>query len=144
MKRIISLLVLILALQSCNEIEFKNGGNFIAENNDLFYALQINSEMDSIQIFVLDEWPILNSETLAKKQNREMSVKGTINIKDNTIIITELESDYPPSERSKLTNFTIKNGKIYADCKNLTGYIFGKTNLQNCPSEKIEFSRMKN
>jgi hypothetical protein len=144
MKRILSILFLTLLLQSCNEVEFKNGGHFIAENNDLFYALWVSTEMDSIQIFVLNEWPILDSEqTLAEKQNREMSIRGFIDIKENAISITELESNFLPSERPKLKNFTIENGKIYADCENLTEYVWGKTNLGNCQSEKIEFSRME-
>ena len=54
MKRILPLLLLTLFLQNCKEAEFKNGGQFKAENNDLFYALWISSEMDSIQFFVLD------------------------------------------------------------------------------------------
>ena len=144
MKRILSILFLTLLLQSCNEVEFKNGGHFIAENNDLFYALRISSELDSIQIFMLDEWPIINSkETLAEKQNRKMSSSGKISIKDNEILITELESDFLPSARPKLKNFKIRNGKLYADCENLTEYVWGSTNLGNCGTEKIEFIRME-
>ncbi|WP_299220845.1 hypothetical protein [uncultured Aquimarina sp.] len=144
MKRKLSILFLILLLQSCNKTGFKNGGNFKAENNDLFYELYINSEMDSIQIFVLNEWPISDSEeTLEESKNRKMSVNGTINIKDNEILITELETNFPPSKRPKLKSFKIQNGKIYVDCENLTEYVWGRTNLGNCETERIEFSRME-
>ncbi|MCG2420528.1 hypothetical protein K8089_16015 [Aequorivita sp. F47161] len=144
MKRIIPLLLLTLLLQNCKEVEFKNGGHFKAENNDLFYALWISSEMDSIQFFVVDEWPIdITEETLAEKQNREMSVIGNIDVRENEILITELESNFPPSERPKLKNLIIKNGNIYVDCDNITEYVWGKTDLGNCKSKEIEFSRMK-
>jgi len=141
MKRISAILFLTFLLQSCNQVEFKNGGHFKAENNDLFYALRISSDMDSIQIFVLNEWPIVSSENiLVEKQNRETSLSGTIDVKENEILITELESNFLPSERPKIKNLTIKNGKLYADCENLTEYVWGKSNLGNCQSEKIEFS----
>lgn len=144
MKRILPLLLLTLFLQNCKEAEFENGGQFKAENNDLFYALWISSEMDSIQFFVVDEWPIdISEETLAEKQNREMSVSGTINVRENEILITELESNFLPSERPKLKSLTIKNGKIYVDCENITEYVWGKTDFGNCKSEQIEFSRME-
>ena len=144
MKRILPLLLLTLLLQNCKEVEFKNGGQFKAGNNDLFYALWISSEMDSIQFFVVDEWPIdISEETLAEKQNREMSVSGIIDVRENEILITELESNFLPSERPKLKNMTIRNGKIYVDCENITEYVWGKTDLGNCKSDKIEFSRME-
>ena len=144
MNRILSILFLTLLLQSCNKTEFKNGGNFKAENNDLFYALYINSKMDSIQIFVLNEWPIsVSKETLEERKNLKMSVNGKINVKDNEILITELETNFPPSQRPKLKDFKIKNGKIYVDCENLTEYVWGRTNLGNCETERIEFSRME-
>ncbi|SHH69747.1 hypothetical protein [Winogradskyella jejuensis] len=144
MKRILPLLLLTSLLQNCNEDEFKNGGQFKAVNNDLFYALRISSEMDSIQFFLMDEWPIdISEETFAEKQNLENSISGTISVKENEILITELESDFLSSERPKLKNMIIKNGKIYADCENITKYVWGKTNLGNCKSEQIEFIRIK-
>ncbi len=144
MNKILSMLFLTLLLQSCNKTEFKNGGNFKAENNDLFYALYINPKLDSIQIFILNEWPISDSDdTLEERKNRKMSVNGKINIKNNEILIEELETNFPPSKRPKLKNFNIKNGKIFVDCENLTEYVWGRTNLGNCETESIEFSRME-
>ena len=72
-----------------------------------------------------------------------MSVSGTINVRETEILITELQSNFLPSERPKLKSLTIKNGKIYIDCKNITEYVWGKTDLGNCKSERIEFSRME-
>ena len=73
MKSILSIIFLTFLLQSCNEIKFQNGGNFKAENNDLFYALWINSEMDSIKIYVLEQWSSdILKETITEKQNYEM------------------------------------------------------------------------
>jgi hypothetical protein len=144
MKRILSILLLTLLLQGCNEIEFQNGGNFKAENNELFNALWISAEMDSIKIYVLNEYSKSDSEqTLAERKNHNNSISGKINIKENEILITGLESDILPSQRPKLKNLTIKNGKIYVDCENLTEYVFGKSDLGNCKTEQIEFSRME-
>ena len=125
-------------------MEFKNGGQFKAENNDLFYALHVNSEMDSIRIFVLNQWPIYDSDKmLEERKNREMSIAGKIDIKENQIFITGLESNFVPSERPELESLTIKNGKIYIDCENLTEYVWGRTNIGNCEDNFIEFSRME-
>ena len=144
MKRILSILLLTLLFQSCNEIEFQNGGNFKAENNVIFNALWISAEMDSIKIYVLNEYSKSDSEqTLAERKNHNYSLSGKINIKENEIIITGLESDILPSQRPKLKNLTIKKGKIYVDCENLTEYVFGKSDLGNCETEQIEFSRME-
>ena len=145
MKRILTLLFLTFLLQSCNETEFQNGGNFKAENNDLFYALHINSEMDSIQVFVLSAWPIRGSdENIEERQKRGIPLNGNITIKDNEIVITEFDTNFRPSEIPELKNFTIENGKIYADCKNLTEYVWGRTyDMGNCKTERIVFSRME-
>ena len=145
MKRILSILILTFLLQSCNQTEFQNGGNFKAENNDLFYALHINSEMDTLQVYVLNEWPIIGSdETLEERQNRGIPLTGKINIIDNEIVITKFDTNFRPSEIPELKNFTIENGKIYADCKNLTEYVWGKTHdMGNCKTERIVFSRME-
>jgi len=145
MKRILSILFLTFLLQSCNQTEFQNGGNFKAENNDLFYALHINSEMDSLKVYVLNEWPIIGSdETLEERQKRGISLNGKINIVDNEIIITEFDTNFLPSEIPELKNFTIENGKIYADCKNLTEYVWGRTHdMGNCNTQRIVFSRME-
>lgn len=145
MKRILSILFLTFLLQSCNETEFQNGGNFKAENNDLFYALHINSEMDTLKVYVLNEWPIIGSdETLEERQKRGIPLTGKINIIDNEIVITEFDTNFLPSEIPKLKNFTIENGKIYANCKNLTEYVWGRTHdMGNCKTERIIFSRMK-
>lgn len=144
MKRILLILFLTFLLQSCNETEFQNGGNFKAENNDLFYALHINPEMDSIQVFVLNEWPIIGTDkTLEERKKLGIPLTGKINIVDNEIVITEFDTNFLPSEIPKLKNFTIENGRIYADCENLTEYVWGKNNIGNCDSERIEFSRME-
>lgn len=144
MKSILSIILLTFLLQSCNEIKFQNGGNFKAENNDLFYALWINSEMDSIKIYVLEQWSSdILKETITEKQNYEMSISGTIDLKENEIFITELESTFPPTERPKLNNLEIRNGKIYLDCENITEYVWGRTDIGSCKTEKIEFSRME-
>jgi hypothetical protein len=144
MKKIVSLLFLIFLLHSCSESEFKNGGFFKAENNDLFYAIEINSNLDSIKLFILNEYSFNDSqEILNSRKTFEIYSSGIIKVNGDRIIVSELESDRVPSDRPILEDLIYRNGKIFANCKNLTESFFGKLNFGNCETDFIKFSRME-
>lgn len=144
MRKIYVLAFLLVLILSCSKSELKNGGYFFAQNNDLFYAIHINSNLDTIKLFILNEYSSYDSEEVVEsRKNFKNFRNGLIKVNGNKISISELESDIVPTERPILKDLVYRNGKIYADCKNLHKSFFGDLFLSFCSSESIVFKRMK-
>ena len=95
---------------------------------------------------MLQEYSSSDSEIqITEKQNWEFYIEGRINVKDNEIELLELDSDIVPSQWPKLKKIKIDDGKIYADCENLSDNLFGKRPFGNwnCKNKTIKFSRIE-
>ena len=144
MKKIVLVFFVVNVLIGCSETEFKNGGLFKAENSDLFYAIEVSPNLDVIKLFILNEYDSNDSqEVLNSRKTFKLFRRALIEVAGNRIILSELESDIMPSNRPVLKDFVYRNGKIYADCENLTESFHGKQMFSSCDSKHIVFSRMK-
>jgi len=82
MRKIHIILFLTTTFISCSESELKNGGYFSAQNNDLFYALEINSSLDTINLFILNEYSLSDSkEVINSRKDFKNFRSGLIEVK---------------------------------------------------------------
>lgn len=141
MKNVNYILLMLSFLNFCCSSSTEKTERYISENNNFFYAIDLNKKQNSIRIYYVQSY-FSESETkssLDKKKNYEYYSDGKIELLENEIILSELESDILPSRIPKSIRMEFVNRKIIVDCKSLSESTVGEIDLGICENEKIEF-----
>jgi hypothetical protein len=147
LKTISYLLIIILSF-SCSQNAEIESGIYLAKNNELFYAIDLNQSENVFKIYVLESFSQTNYENLqilelniVKKENSlkdfKKFSKGNFKIKDNRLIIENLESNILPSSRPETIEGKISGKSIIMSSEILSKYLFGKST--SFKSNEIEF-----
>lgn len=139
----ISFLIFLFSCQKSTKID---DGIYVAKNNELFYAVDINNLQNQIKIYTLPSYSEINSrskeilklqlhQTKNSVQNYKTFSEGKFKIVENNLIIENLESDILPTDRPKNINAKISKGQIFINCADLNNYTLGNSN--NCEEREI-------
>lgn len=156
---IITVFLIFLNLSCAQKSEIENG-IYMAENDELYYAIELDNSTNQIKVFVLESY-VENSPSVSveqkkiadpntsevfdikteQKRNREPDFKhffsGNFSVENNRLIIKNLESDIMPGQRPENISAEISAGEIILNCEELSKYLSG--NSDYCKSNQIVF-----
>jgi hypothetical protein len=144
-------LILIISFSCSQDSEIKSG-IYLAKNNELFYAIDINKSQNILKIYMLESFSQNNYEipqilglNIVEKENSvkdfKIFSKGNFKIKGDRLIIENLESNILPSTRPKTIEGKISDENIIISSEILSKYLFGKS--ISFKSNEIEFVKEK-
>lgn len=147
LKNLSYLLIIILSF-SCSQNAKIESGIYLAKNNELFYAIEINKSQNILKIYMLESFSQINYDisqildlNILEKENRvkdfKFFSKGNFKIKGDRLIIENLESNILPSTRPKTIEGKISGENIIISSEILSKYLCGKS--ISFKSNEIEF-----
>lgn len=142
----------LIFLFSCQKTANIDDGIYVAKNNKLFYALDINNSQNQIKIYTLASYSDGNSSAKqifklqlhqSKKsvQDYKTFSEGQFKIVENNLIIENLQSDILPTDRPKNLNAKITKRQILINCADLHNYILG--NSIDCEDNEIIYIKKR-
>lgn len=118
--------ILLICFVSCSGEKFEISGKYESVNNDMYYGIEINEELKLISFYMLSHFSSNMDKTeIEELKNWKISIRGKFAVKQDKFIVTNIESDVLPTERTDRLEIQLKDNTLEIRCNNLHNEIFG-------------------